>query len=63
MLGGVDFTKYALSALNAIYWYQIFALYSAVVEVQDMFSSHGKTLGGVDFTKYALSAILQTPYS
>ena len=27
--------------LNAFYWYQIFALDSAVVEVQEMISSHG----------------------
>ena len=27
--------------LNAFYWYQIFALDSAVAEVQEMFSSHG----------------------
>ena len=27
--------------LNAFYWYQIFALDSAVVKVQEMFSSHG----------------------
>ena len=27
--------------LNAFYWNQIFALDSAVVEVQEMFSSHG----------------------
>ena len=27
--------------LNAFYWYQIFALDSAVVEVQEMLSSHG----------------------
>ena len=27
--------------LNAFYWYQIFALNSAVVEVHEMFSSHG----------------------
>ena len=27
--------------VNALYWYQIFALDSAVVEVQEMFSSHG----------------------
>ena len=27
--------------LNAFYWYQIFALDSAVVEVREMFSSHG----------------------
>ena len=26
--------------LNAFYWYQIFALDSGVVEVQEMFSSH-----------------------
>ena len=26
--------------LNAFYWYQIFALDSAVVELQEMFSSH-----------------------
>ena len=26
--------------LNALYWYQIFALDSAVVEVQEMFSLH-----------------------
>ena len=26
--------------LNAFYWHQIFALDSAVVEVQEMFSSH-----------------------
>ena len=27
--------------INGHYWYQIFALDSAVVEVQEMFSSHG----------------------
>ena len=27
--------------LNAFYWYQIFALASAVVEVQKIFNSHG----------------------
>ena len=27
-------------ALNAFYWYQMFALDSAVVEVQEMFSLH-----------------------
>ena len=31
----------ASGGLNAFYWYQIFALDSAVVEVQEMFSSHG----------------------
>ena len=30
--------------LNAFYWYQIFALDSAVVEVQEMFSSHRSLL-------------------
>ena len=30
-----------LRGLNAFYWYQIFALDSAVVEVQKMLSSHG----------------------
>ena len=30
--------------LNAFYWYQIFALDSAVVEVQEIFSSHGSFL-------------------
>ena len=30
--------------LNAFYWYQIFALDSAVVEVQEMFSWHGGLL-------------------
>ena len=30
--------------LNAFYWYQIFALDSAVVEVQELFSSHGGLL-------------------
>ena len=32
---------YATGGLNAFYWYRIFALVSAVVEVQEMFSSHG----------------------
>ena len=31
----------ATGGLNAFYWYQIFALDSTVVEVQEMFSSHG----------------------
>ena len=30
--------------LNAFYWYQIFALDSAVVELQKLFSSHGSLL-------------------
>ena len=35
--------------LNAIYWYQIFVLISAVVGVQEMFSSHGSLLA---YTRY-----------
>ena len=35
--------------LNAFYWYQIFALDSAVVEVQEMFSSHGGHLTNAMF--------------
>ena len=30
--------------LDALYWYQIFALDSAVVEVQEMLGSHGSLL-------------------
>ena len=30
--------------LNAFYWYQVFALDSAVVEVQEKFSSYGGRL-------------------
>ena len=33
-----------LGALNAFYWYQFFALYSAVVEVQEITSSHRSLL-------------------
>ena len=33
-----------LAGLNAFYWYQIFALDSAVVEVQEMLSLHGSLL-------------------
>ena len=33
-----------VGGLNAFYWFQIFALDSAVVEVQEMFSSHGSLL-------------------
>ena len=33
--------------LNAFYWYQIFALDSADVEVQQMFSLHGSLLTNV----------------
>ena len=43
--------------LNAYYWYQIFALDSAVVEVQEMFSLHGTvplglygSLGGGEYS-------------
>ena len=35
--------------LNAFYWYQIFVLDSAVVEVQEMFSSHGGHLTVIGF--------------
>ena len=31
----------ATGGLNAFYWYQIFTLDSAAVEVQEMFSWHG----------------------
>ena len=34
----------ATSGLNAFNWYQIFALDSAIVELQEMFSSHGGLL-------------------
>ena len=43
-----NFCSSVVEGLNAFYWYQIFALDSAVVEVQEMFSStyamyhHGK---------------------
>ena len=30
--------------VNAFYWYRIFALDSAVVELQEIFSSHGSLL-------------------
>ena len=33
-----------LVTLNALYWYQIVALSSAVVEVQEIFSLHGSLL-------------------
>ena len=36
--------------LNAFNWYQIFALDSAVVEVQEMFSSHGGHLPNVMYS-------------
>ena len=35
---------YDTGGLNAFYWYQIFALNSAVVEVEELFSSHGGLL-------------------
>ena len=34
-----DYFPSSTGGLNAFYWYQIFALDSAVVEVQEMFSS------------------------
>ena len=36
--------EYNSLSLNAFFWYQIVALDSAVVEVQEMFSSHGSFL-------------------
>ena len=35
---------YSTGGLNAFYWFQIFALDFAVVEVQEMLSSHGDLL-------------------
>ena len=45
------------TVLNAFYWYQIFALDSAVVEVQEMFSPHG---GHLTNTMYQHGENLQT---
>ena len=39
--------------MKCIYWYQIFAVDSAVVEVQEMFSSHGSLLtSAIKLTHY-----------
>ena len=52
-------TDYA--ALNAFYWYQIFALDSAVVEVQEMFSSHGGHLTNAMYHHGKHSNQINTP--
>ena len=41
---GKNIAQVSVVTLNAFYWYQIFAIDSAVVEVQEMFSSHGSLL-------------------
>ena len=46
--------------LNAFYWYQIFALDSAVVEVQELFSSHG---GYLLYWRHGFEVIKLFPYS
>ena len=43
MSGTSIIAKFSMS-LNLFYWYQIFALDSAVVEVQEILSSHGSLL-------------------
>ena len=47
--------------LNAFYWYQIFALDSAVVEVQEMFSSHGSLLTNAMYHHGKHSNQINTP--
>ena len=47
--------------LNAFYWYQIFALDSAVVEVQEMFSSHGGHLTNAMYHHEKHSNQINTP--
>ena len=47
--------------LNAFYWYQIFALDSAVVEVQEMFSSHGGHLTNAMYHHGKHSNQINTP--
>ena len=37
-------SHWGVGGLNAFYWYQIFAIDSAIVEVQEMFISHGGLL-------------------
>ena len=37
---GKNIAQVSVVTLNAFYWYQIFAIDSAVVEVQEMLSSH-----------------------
>ena len=47
--------------LNAFYWYQIFALDSAVVEVQEMFSSQGGHLTNAMYHHGKHSNQINTP--
>ena len=47
--------------LNAFHWYQIFALDSAVVEVQEMFSSHGGHLTNAMYHHRKHSNQINTP--
>ena len=51
----------ATGGLNAVYWYQIFALDSAVVEVQEMFSSHGGHLTNAMYHHGEHSNQINTP--
>ena len=51
----------ATGGLNAFYWYQIFALDSAVVEVQEMFSSHGGHLTNAMYHHGKHSNQINTP--
>ena len=46
---------------NASHWYQIFALDSAVVEVQEMFSSHGGHLTNAMYYHGKHSNQINTP--
>ena len=48
--------------LNAFYWYRIFALDSAVVEVQEMFSSHGGHLTNAMYHQGKHSNQINTPW-
>ena len=48
--------------LNAFYWYQIFALDSAVVEVQEMFSWHGGHLTNAMYHHGKHSNQINTPW-
>ena len=47
--------------LNAFYWYQTFALDSDVVEVQEMFSSHGGHLTNAMYHHGKHSNQINTP--
>ena len=48
--------------LNAFYRYQLFALDSAVVEVQEMFSSHGSLLTNAMVSPWSNTLIKLTNY-